>query len=795
MFAPRFRKVIRDLSKSKGRTILVVLAIAVGVFAFGSVFITQELLLKNIDDSYNASRPSTITMNLSSFDESLVNWTRMQEGVLDAQGKSLQTVKLIKNDKEEILSLVALPDYKNMKLNLLIPKKGVFPPGKGEIALERNSFTYGKYTLGETLTIKDLQDREIELTLTSMVYDNSAIPYMFTKQLTGFISWETLTIFSFPKKYNQLEIATDTNIKTLDDAQKLTDRLTKILEDRGVTVSSTQVAKPNQHWATDNSKAFTAILSIIGTFSLFLSAFLVVNTISALLAQQKKQIGIMKAIGARQKQVTALYLLTVSIYGVLALLVALPIGMALGYFFLKLVTDFLNLDINSFYLPPSIFFMQLAAALFVPLIAAVIPIIQSAKKPIRVALSDYQTASKVTTTDTLLTKITSSSRILSLSLRNVFRKKVRLILTLGTLVVAGALFMAVINVRTGMYREIERILQMYDFQVDINLARDTNVESVIARIRQVPNVTEVEARTSVSGEVIKEDGTKGTQFRITGVPANTPFSHPVIYAGRWLKPSDNDAIVLSTAFIRDNTDVSVGDTLKVSIENEEYNLNVVGIIVMSAGGGGGGRIDTFSTFSTVSRIKDTPNLASGYLIRTQPSDVQTQDLVASLAEEKLKNSRLTIAFKQTKNDIISSASSQFNFMIFFLLAMAVMVASVGGLGLAGTMSLNVLERTREIGIMRSIGANDAIIRKIVLSEGVIVGVISFLIAIPLSLPLTYGLCYAIGNAFFDRTLVFAVVPIGMAIWLFIVLVIAITASLVPARNASKMSINETLSYE
>ena len=127
--------------------------------------------------------------------------------------------------------------------------------------------------------------------------------------------------------------------------------------------------------------------------------------------------------------------------------------------------------------------------------------------------------------------------------------------------------------------------------------------------------------------------------------------------------------------------------------------------------------------------------------------------------------------------------------------MAVMVAIVGGLGLAGTMSLNVMERTREIGILRSIGAKDEAIRSLVLTEGILVGLISWMAAIPLSIPLTYIFCFALGNAFFERTLVFIVVAQALLIWLAIVMLIAIVASLVPARRASKMSISETLSYE
>lgn len=793
MFPPRIKKVLRDLLGNKGRTLLVVLAIAVGVFAFGSVFITQELLLKNIDDAYIKSNPSNITLSLSQFDDSLVSWVKTQKNVVDAQGYSSQTAKFEKEDKEILLTLISYPNYLNIHLDHLIPLRGSWPPEKGEVVLERNSYVMGKMNLGQNINIKNFQDKKNNLMLMGEVYGNSVIPYMFTQQMTGYISWDSLAFLGYPQKYNQMVIRTSAEVKTLADAETFTNNLTKLLKDRGVSVNGSRVSKPGQHWATDNSKAFTAILSVIGSFSLVLSAFLVVNTISAILAQQKKQIGIMKAIGAQQKQIVQLYLIMVGVYGILALLIALPVGMVLGYVFLKLVADFLNLDINSFYLPVSIFMVEVAAALIIPIVAAILPIAQSAKRSIRSAISDFQTQNKVNAVSRLLTNLQGFSRPLLLSLRNVFRKTGRLFLTLGTLIVAGALFLSVINVRSAMYREMDRILSLYDFEISINLASSTSVENIKSRLVSIPQVTMVEARNGVAAKRIKPDGSEGAEFHLSGLPPKTSFSHPTILKGRWLEQGGKDEIVLTSAYVRDNPDLAPGDDLKVEIDNKDYHFVVVGII-SSSSDNGGTKIN-FSDFSTVARIKDTPNMASSYLIKTNPDDAQTQTKISNEINEKFKRSGITIAVTETKNDIITGAANQFNFMIFFLLAMAVMVAIVGGLGLAGTMSLNVMERTREIGIMRSIGANDRAIEKLVLIEGVMVGFISFLIAIPISVPLTFGFCYAIGNAFFGRTLVFTIVPLGWLIWFVIVFLISVVASYIPARRASRMSISETLSYE
>lgn len=124
-----------------------------------------------------------------------------------------------------------------------------------------------------------------------------------------------------------------------------------------------------------------------------------------------------------------------------------------------------------------------------------------------------------------------------------------------------------------------------------------------------------------------------------------------------------------------------------------------------------------------------------------------------------------------------------------------MVAIVGGLSLAGTMSLNVFERTREIGVMRSIGASNNAVFQLVVVESLLVGLMSWLLAVPLSIPMSYGFCVAIGMAFFEKVLPFVFSTSGAFIWLAIVVVISVAASLAPARNAVNLTVRDTLSYE
>ena len=149
----------------------------------------------------------------------------------------------------------------------------------------------------------------------------------------------------------------------------------------------------------------------------------------------------------------------------------------------------------------------------------------------------------------------------------------------------------------------------------------------------------------------------------------------------------------------------------------------------------------------------------------------------------------------TKDVIVSANASQFDFLIAFLMAMAAMTALIGGLGLAGMMSLNVMERTREIGVMRSIGASNSMIGRIVVIEGLLIGIISWVVALPLSIPMSLAFNAMLGDMMIDQSLVFVFAPLGIVSWLAIIICVSIIASLLPAYRAVKMSVRETLAYE
>jgi len=161
----------------------------------------------------------------------------------------------------------------------------------------------------------------------------------------------------------------------------------------------------------------------------------------------------------------------------------------------------------------------------------------------------------------------------------------------------------------------------------------------------------------------------------------------------------------------------------------------------------------------------------------------------------LRDKGYKVRVAQAGSASLDVAVESLDILVTFLLLMAILTAIVGSMGLTGTMGMNVLERTREIGITRAIGADDRAVMRTVIAEGVVIGMISFGLAIILSIPFTYGLSYIVSLAVFQTPIAVVFTYMGYAIWLGLVLVLSTVASILPARNAARLTIREVLAYE
>ncbi len=144
--------------------------------------------------------------------------------------------------------------------------------------------------------------------------------------------------------------------------------------------------------------------------------------------------------------------------------------------------------------------------------------------------------------------------------------------------------------------------------------------------------------------------------------------------------------------------------------------------------------------------------------------------------------------------ITARAGEGFDIILRRLAVMTIVIALVGGVGLSGILSLSVLERRREIGVMCAIGASSWQVIRLFVGEGMLLGLISWLIALPLSIPVAYAFTTQGLSLALNQQLVYQITPAGALLWLVIISLLAIIASALPARSASRISVRESLAY-
>jgi len=264
-------------------------------------------------------------------------------------------------------------------------------------------------------------------------------------------------------------------------------------------------------------------------------------------------------------------------------------------------------------------------------------------------------------------------------------------------------------------------------------------------------------------------------------------------AGRWLVPGDEKAMVISDTIYDFYPDLQPGDKLIIEITgNREEQWEVVGIYSFVSMLGDP---MAYANFDYVADKLNLPNQANSFRIITEDTEGASLQRLIQNIDRQLADKGYAVQSIQAGETQRESSSTGINTLIIFLLLMAILIAFVGSIGLMGTMSINVLERTREIGVMRTIGAVDAVVMQSVIIEGLVIGLITWIIAIGLSYPISSVLLTIISQAMAGASFGLTLTPLGVFVWLGVVVVLSIIASVMPARDAARLTINEVLAYE
>jgi putative ABC transport system permease protein len=545
---------------------------------------------------------------------------------------------------------------------------------------------------------------------------------------------------------------------------------------------------------------------------------LVINVITALLTQQTRQIGVMKAIGARPIQIAELYLRMVMCFGLGALLLAIPLGALGARTFSGFVAGQLNFDLDGAGLQPLAVGLQVAVGILTPIAAAFFPVVATVQRTVREALADAgvespKPAAMLLAHGPFAQRLTALQQHLPLSrparlaLRNTFRRRGRLIRTLIPLTLGGALFMSVLSVRASLFLTLENTLIERGFDVQIQFNQPYSLRRIEAVVAQVAGVAKQEGWTVREGAPVRADQSQGDQLFVYGIPAQTAIFQPRLIAGRWLTPTDSNAIIVPRALLNWEPELALGHPMTIRIGSEEYLFEIVGVIQVFQPPiapailytnqphlwrevGGTNRADMVRILT---HLHDDEPLS--WLRQPRQNIDITQRSVAQIATDRLQAAGLQVKSIRNASEDRVIFAERFNIVTVILLFMAFLLATVGSLGLMGTMSINVLERRREIGVLRAIGASDRAVIRLFVLEGVVISVMAWAGSIVLSQPMSRAMSYVVGMNFAQLPLTYVFDLRALPLWLLIAIVVSALSSLIPARAAARLSVRETLAYE
>jgi putative ABC transport system permease protein len=808
---PRWRKIFLDLFENMTRTLLVVFSIAVGVFSIGVISGAHVIIENDMSASYAANRPANLELRTEDFDRDFLAMLQNASGIVDVEGRRVFNIRARRTDSSlwTNLDIVAVDDFENNTINLLTLVAGSVSPGKREVVMEREVLEEFKIAVGEEVVFELPDGSTKTLKVVGIAQDPTTGADDFLAPPFAYISMDTLATLRQPDSFNRVYATVETGQNDENHIRVMAADLKERVEKSGVAVYRSRTAMSNEHPLASTVNAILGILLALGILIVFLSSSLIANTLAALLNQHLRHIGVMKLVGGCNNQVFAMYLVLILSFGILALLIAVPAGGLGAYELANFIAQKLSFGLLGRRIVPLAFFIQIAVGILVPLLAGFVPVINGSRIKVLSAISGEAAdemvsrpevgAKRESAFERFQHQVTASlarrgihfPRPLLISLRNTFRRKSRLMLTLFTLTMGGAIFIAVFNVRTTLFDYMDNVGRYFVADVTLDFDQPYRLTEIEAVARQVPGVVDVEGWAFATAEVLYPDGTVAENLTVLAPPVESQMVNAEPVSGRWLQVGDSKSIAITEGILRSFPDLKPGDSLNVKVGGREQTWEVVGFFKFIDREG----LIAYGTYEYFSRETNLANRSVSFRVVTDRHDKPYQAEMSELLDKHFRDAGYKLRQAQPGLSALSNATESLDILVIFLLIMAVLTAIVGAMGLTGTMGMNVLERTREIGIMRAIGAVDREVMRMVMVEGMVIGGISWVLGLFLSIPFTYLLSLIVSLAVFETPIDVVFTPVGYLIWLGLVIVLSAVASVLPARNAARLTIREVLSYE
>jgi len=774
----------RDLWSQRGRSLLVILSIAVSTFTLGVILNTYSILSREMNESFMRANPAALTINMAEpFENRLLEAVKKHPEVKMADTRMLVSgqIQNVRGDKFPLL-LFVIRDFDDIQMDKLNPGEGSWPPLAGQLLVEQQALTVLKGAIGELVQLSDTKGVKGRLEIVGTTHDVMQAQADWEKVVYAYVSLETYINMGGVAHFEQLKLSLRETNLSHSNVENRALAIGGWLNSEGFQYRNIVVPEPGKHPHANITNGMFMIQKVFASLVCLLSAVLVFNLNSAILHKHKIQIGIMKTLGAQPNDIRKIYYRAVLTLGVVGMLLSVVPSYWVAKYYADILATMMNIDILDYRVPYWVTLIQLISGLIIPLLAASIPIYQAAKKDIRETLLEFGASdlemkeSWIQRQFFALSILPSATRLV---LRNVFRRKARFFLSCAVVSIGGAVLISSYNLSKSMHEVVESVRSSKQWDLALRFTNGYASQEIIDSFGGIEGIKSVETFMQSSAVII--DSKKIIPATLSLIELS-PYSNSLRLTqlkGEWLNPESN-GIVISQLVAEQYPLLTIGNTVTVKYRGGAKDFVLQGVVEV---------IGVATMFINASDVKQANAV---YVKAENPEDSAELKKQMEIVAGQTGIHIFQITTIDAAVDVIDG---HFNIIFSLMMLLTLIIFFISGSGIILAISTNITERTRELGVLRAIGASSQHLVGMLVTEGVAMALFSWSVACLLCLPISYLIAHFLGILLFQSPFPLVLDGPIFITSLPIIIVLCIGSAIIPAQMLSRQSVREALIYE
>ncbi len=759
------RKAWRDVRVGGGKSLLVVFALALGLWGVGSVGVAYRVLSRDLKQNFLRTVPPHAVVTFQEAGQLDLAALLARPEIEAAQWRDRASLRVeVRPDVWVPLILHGVEDFERSRLARIFPQDGATVPTAGAILIERNGRLISNLDIGTVAKVRS-GERNLAVPIDGVVFDPAQAPATQDHVIHAYADPRTFAALSAEIPGRRLLIRWK-NVHSKEEVEMALAALQADWEDAAPAIASVYVPAFLEHphqWQLD---MLIAIIGTIGLLAFLLSSVLVSQVVAALLAKQTRQVGILKAVGATRSRVMGIYALYLGVFAVASGLVAIPLAVVTGYRFSASCARLLNFEILTTRLPGEALALLIIAAITLPFLFAGPTLAHAGRISVREAIAEPR-----------------------IQLRK--RLSRRVVVTALSTALGVAIFSTGFNLRQSLFDFLTSTRDSMRFDVQVATARPVPREAFLQVFSRLSGIDRTEFWSGGKGELQTRVVGTSDGIGLVALPLDSRMVALRMIQGRWLRSASEPEVVLNQAALERFHQPRLGQSLTLKVGGSERQATFVGLAE---------EIDkpkVYLSHAFFDRWANPEHRVNTMIFIAKDRSFRGVMTLKKEIERAVAASDLEVLYVMSQAERTKIIADHLNIILVTLLILAFLVLWVSALGMASATSITVMERTREIGVLRAIGATPNRILRRFVTEGMTTNLAGLALGLILSWPLS-----TVASAFFGRLMLgegavlrYAWSPAGCVVTVATSIVFGLLATRIPAGAAVRLSTRQALAYE